>query len=247
MYISNSAVHAHMQIGQTSSGGERRGFTLIELLTVIAIIAVLSAVLIPAVGGMLNRARKTTAANNLRQIAIAYANYTSQEGSQQRTIVASNAHEFALFLAKEAGLNDPGIFVLSDDPLVQAHNQPLPVAVAYPAEDGSGWALDTAFADFPISFAFVSGLSPSSPPSTTPIAWTRGLQNDGTWKALTNESPAVYGAEGGHIIFLDGHVEYFRDLKGADGAGVLQHFETRRPTANILEAISPNATVLESD
>lgn len=230
-----------------SPGGERRGFTLIELLTVIAIIAVLSAVLIPAVGGMLNRARKATAANNLRQIAIAYANYTSQEGAQPRSIIADSAHDFALILAREGGLNDPKIFVLSEDPLVLAHNQPLPVSVASFSVEDSVWALDSAFADFPLSFAFVSGLAPSAPPSTTPIAWTRGLQSDGTWKPLSDESPGVYGAEGGHIIFLDGHVEFHRDLRGADGAGVLQHFETRRPTANIVEAISPNAVVLESD
>jgi len=50
------------------TNAQRGGFTLIELLTVIAIIAILSAILIPTVGQMRETARKTNDINNLRQI-----------------------------------------------------------------------------------------------------------------------------------------------------------------------------------
>jgi prepilin-type N-terminal cleavage/methylation domain-containing protein/prepilin-type processing-associated H-X9-DG protein len=62
------------------SPGRRGAFTLVELLVTIAIIALLGALLLPALSGAKYHAKNATCRNNLRQISVALALYTTTHG-----------------------------------------------------------------------------------------------------------------------------------------------------------------------
>lgn len=214
-----------------------QGFTLIELLTVIAIIGLLSAILFPVIHSAQEHGQKQVGMHNSREIALAYINYNTHERRILNVNKAKDLPSLALELTKTGYLEKADAFFAPGD--FYAPN-PTPITVA--TRQGNAWSLTNTFqgADA-YSYDIAVGSGMTSPGSTTALVWTRGLKTDGSW----SEEKGVYGSKGGHIVFLDSHVEWFDSLKGEEGGEArLVAYNSRAATSNILKAFSSRVKVV---
>lgn len=194
---------------QAPQGARSGGFTLIELLTVIAIIGILAAIVIPTVGTVREKAQRAVDANNLREILKAAQIYAgdNQDRLPDPINIANsvlNAPQIAWkwpgILAKNNILTDPTFYFSKNDP---AFSGTYPTFIIQPSAQRN--TLNTTFtqARSP-SWEFVGGVKMSDN-AMTPVIYTRGLQTNGLW----SETSGVYKSTGGYIAFLGGNIAFY--------------------------------------
>ncbi|MFA5645500.1 MAG: type II secretion system protein [Candidatus Ratteibacteria bacterium] len=81
------------------------GFTLIEFLVVISIIAILAAMLLPALSRARERARTVVCVNNLKQLYLAFFMYT-QENNGYLPLATEGADHWGNYIGKYVGSHD---------------------------------------------------------------------------------------------------------------------------------------------
>ena len=134
---------------------------------------------------------RTVDARNIRQIGQAALIYANENDDRLPEInlgpdgipaegQSTTVHRYAMALARKTNLNAIEIFISPSDrhPGVNQRLRNHTIVLGHQGDEAN--SINPAFLETGISYQLIGGLKMDDP-STTPVAFTRGLQQEGQW------------------------------------------------------------------